>query len=216
MQQSKAISKEIVPSGLPPGNYPVMEHFYTIQGEGMHTGKAAYFIRLAGCDVGCVWCDVKESWEADKHPIMSVDELVKSCKKHGASNVVITGGEPTMHPLADLTAALREHGMQVWLETSGAHPISGNFDWICLSPKKYKAPLPENLKLANELKVVIFHPSDFEWAEKYAQMVVSGTKLFLQPEYSRFNKIVPLMVDYIKSHPEWQFSLQMHKVINVP
>lgn len=205
-----------VASQVPDIHYPVMEDFYTIQGEGNHTGKAAYFIRLAGCDVGCVWCDVKESWHAEGHALKSIDELMENCKKHQAKNVVITGGEPTMYQLLPLTNALHKQGMKVWLETSGAHPITGTFDWICLSPKKYKAPLTENLLLADELKVVIFHPSDFEWAEQYARQVNPQAKLFLQPEHSRFDKMVPLMVDYIKQHPQWQFSLQMHKVINVP
>lgn len=216
MIQPQAMSKEAATSGILLNQYPVMEHFYTIQGEGSHTGKAAYFIRLAGCDVGCVWCDVKESWDAEKHSVQTIDELVEVCKNHDAKNVVITGGEPTLYPLQNLTNALHQQNMQVWLETSGAHPITGNFDWICLSPKKFKAPLAENLYLADELKVVIFHPSDFEWAEQYAQLVKPETKLFLQPEYSRFDKMAPMIVDYVKTHPQWQFSLQMHKVINVP
>lgn len=214
--QTQDMSKQTALSDLSLNQYPVMEHFYTIQGEGSHTGKAAYFIRLAGCDVGCVWCDVKESWVAEKHSVKTIDELVKACISHGAKHVVITGGEPTMYPLQNLTDALHQQNMQVWLETSGAHPITGNFDWICLSPKKFKAPLVQNLSLADELKVVIFHPSDFEWAEQYAQLVKPETKLFLQPEYSRFDKMAPMIVDYVKTHPQWQFSLQMHKVINVP
>ena len=214
--QTQDMSKQTALSDLPLNQYPVMEHFYTIQGEGSHTGKAAYFIRLAGCDVGCVWCDVKESWDAEKHSVKTIDELVKACISHGAKNVVITGGEPTMYPLQNLTDALHQQNMQVWLETSGAHPITGNFDWICLSPKKFKAPLVQNLSLADELKVVIFHPSDFEWAEQYAQLVKPETKLFLQPEYSRFDKMAPMIVDYVKTHPQWQFSLQRLKVINVP
>ena len=147
---------------------PVMEHFYTIQGEGFHQGRAAYFIRLGGCDVGCVWCDVKDSWDAGKHPEMTVDSLKLSVKNTPAKLVVITGGEPLMHNLDALTAALKAAGLQTNIETSGAHPLSGSWDWICLSPKKFKAPLPEILPCANELKVVIFNKSDFEWAEQYA------------------------------------------------
>lgn len=195
---------------------PVMEHFYTIQGEGYHQGKAAYFIRLGGCDVGCVWCDVKDSWDAAKHPQLKIDELIADISKTPAQLVVITGGEPLMHNLDAWTAALKTAGLQTNIETSGAHPLSGDWDWICLSPKKFKAPLPGILPAANELKVVIFHPSDFEWAEKYAALVSPACKLYLQPEWDKAEQMTPLIVDYIKAHPRWELSLQLHKYINVP
>jgi organic radical activating enzyme len=195
---------------------PVMEHFYTLQGEGMHQGKAAYFIRLAGCDVGCVWCDVKESWDAGKHPLLSIESLVKEVKATPAKIVVITGGEPLMHNLNLLTTELQNAGLRTNIETSGSHPLTGKWDWICLSPKKFKAPLPEIPPHANELKVVIFNKSDFEWAEEFAGKVSPACKLYLQPEWDKANQVTPLIVDYIKANPKWQLSLQIHKYINVP
>ena len=195
---------------------PVMEKFYTLQGEGFHQGKAAYFIRLGGCDVGCVWCDVKESWDADKHPKESIKNLVSTVKSTAAKIVVITGGEPLIHSLDELTSALQQEGLACHLETSGAHPFSGNWDWVCLSPKKFKAPLPESLQKANELKVVVYHPSDLAWAEQYAAAVNPECKLYLQPEWSKASTITPLLVDYIKENPQWELSLQLHKYINVP
>ncbi len=195
---------------------PVMEQFYTIQGEGYHQGKAAYFIRLGGCDVGCVWCDVKESWEADRHPLQPVDELVAAVKQAGARLVVITGGEPLLHQLDALTSALQAQGLQTNIETSGSSPLSGHWDWICLSPKKFKAPLPEVLARANELKVIVYNKSDFAWGEKYAAQVPAGCKLYLQPEWSKAADMTPLIIDYVKAHPQWELSLQIHKYINVP
>ena len=195
---------------------PVMEHFYTLQGEGFHQGKAAYFIRLGGCDVGCVWCDVKESWDADKHPKYSIENLVAEVKKTPTEIVVITGGEPLMHNLDALTAAMQAAGLQTNIETSGSHPLSGSWDWICLSPKKFKAPLDSVVPHANELKVVVFNKSDFDWAEKYAAQVSPGCKLFLQPEWDKAAQITPLIIEYIKAHPKWELSLQIHKYINVP
>ncbi|HRN91664.1 MAG TPA: 7-carboxy-7-deazaguanine synthase QueE [Ferruginibacter sp.] len=195
---------------------PVMEQFYTLQGEGMHQGRAAYFIRLGGCDVGCVWCDVKESWDASKHPMVSVESLVQEVKKSGAPLAVITGGEPLMHNLDVLTDQLQAAGIATHIETSGAHPLSGQWNWICVSPKKFKAPLPEVLRAANELKVVIYHPTDFEWAEQHAASVSPDCKKYLQPEWSKRDKVTPLMVEYIKQHPEWTLCLQIHKYINVP
>jgi 7-carboxy-7-deazaguanine synthase len=195
---------------------PVMEHFYTLQGEGFHQGRAAYFIRLGGCDVGCVWCDVKDSWDADKHPKYSIEQLVTEVKKTATQLVVITGGEPLMHQLDALTAALKAAGLQTNIETSGAHPLSGHWDWICLSPKKFKEPLPGILPHANELKVVIFNKSDFEWAETYAAQVSPSCKLYLQPEWDKAALVTPLIIDYIKAHPQWELSLQVHKYINVP
>jgi organic radical activating enzyme len=195
---------------------PVMEHFYTLQGEGFHQGRAAYFIRLGGCDVGCVWCDVKDSWDADKHPRYSIDQLVAEVKSTPTQLVVITGGEPLMHNLDALTAALQAAGLQTNIETSGAHPLSGEWDWICLSPKKFKEPLPGILPHANELKVVIFNKTDFDWAEKYAAQVSPSCKLYLQPEWDKAAQVTPLIIDYIKAHPQWELSLQVHKYINVP
>ena len=195
---------------------PVMEHFYTLQGEGFHQGRAAYFIRLGGCDVGCVWCDVKDSWEADKHPKYTIDQLVAEVKKTPTQLVVITGGEPLMHHLDALTSALQAAGLETNIETSGAHPLSGYWNWICLSPKKFKEPLPGILPHANELKVVIFNKSDFDWAEKYAAQVSPSCKLYLQPEWDKAAQVTPLIIDYIKAHPLWELSLQVHKYINVP
>ncbi|HRI25601.1 MAG TPA: 7-carboxy-7-deazaguanine synthase QueE [Ferruginibacter sp.] len=195
---------------------PVMEHFYTLQGEGYHQGKAAYFIRLGGCDVGCVWCDVKDSWDAAKHPLMTIEELLSAVSATAAKLVVITGGEPLMHNLDALTTALQAKGFETNIETSGAHPLSGSWNWICLSPKKFKAPLPEILPHANELKVVVFNKSDFEWAEKYAALVSPSCKLYLQPEWDKAADVTPLIIAYIKQHPQWELSLQLHKYINVP
>jgi len=195
---------------------PLMEHFYTLQGEGFHQGKAAYFIRLGGCDVGCVWCDVKESWDASKHPQYLPTDIVAAVKKTPAQLVVITGGEPLMHKLDNLTNQLKEQGLATHLETSGAHPLSGNWDWICLSPKKFKAPLESVLAVSHELNVVIYHKSDLEWAEAHAKKVNRACKLYLQPEWSKREKITPLLLDYIKENPQWELSLQVHKYLNIP
>ncbi|HMK19256.1 MAG TPA: 7-carboxy-7-deazaguanine synthase QueE [Chitinophagaceae bacterium] len=195
---------------------PVMEDFYTLQGEGFHQGKAAYFIRLGGCDVGCVWCDVKDSWDAEKHPKLKIESLISKVKKTPAEIVVITGGEPLMHDLTELTKELQAAGLKTHIETSGAHLLSGSWDWICLSPKKFKAPLPVIVPLANELKIVVFNKSDFDWAEKYAALVSPSCKLFLQPEWDKAAEITPLIIEYIKAHPQWELSLQIHKYINVP
>jgi 7-carboxy-7-deazaguanine synthase len=195
---------------------PVMEHFYTIQGEGYHQGKAAYFIRLGGCDVGCVWCDVKESWDADKHPMYEVSNLMSEVRKSHAEIVVITGGEPLMHNLDQLTKELQEAGLQTNIETSGSSSLSGSWNWICLSPKKFKEPLPEVIEAADELKIIVFNRSDFAWAEKYASLVSPNCKLYLQPEWNKASEMTPLIVEYIKAHPQWELSLQIHKYINVP
>ncbi len=196
--------------------YPVMEAFYTLQGEGFHQGKAAYFIRLGGCDVGCVWCDVKDSWDGGKHPLVPVDTIVSKASENPGRLAVVTGGEPLMHNCAPLTDALHQAGFQTNIETSGSSPLSGTWDWICLSPKKFKAPLPGILPFANELKVVVFHRSDFDWAEKYASQVSPSCKLYLQPEWDKAASMTPLIIDYIKAHPKWELSIQMHKYINVP
>lgn len=196
-------------------SYPVMEHFYSIQGEGFFQGHASYFIRLGGCDVGCVWCDVKESWDATKHPRWPLDDLIETVQASPAKLVIITGGEPLMHDCMELTSALRENGMKVHLETSGAHPVSGTWDWICLSPKKFKPPNPEVLQLANELKIVVYHKSDFEWAEQFAAQVAPSCQLFLQPEWSKEREMTPHILNYIQSHPKWILSLQIHKYLGV-
>jgi 7-carboxy-7-deazaguanine synthase len=193
-----------------------MEMFYTLQGEGYHQGKAAYFIRLAGCDVGCVWCDVKESWDASKHPVFSIDEIVTSALVHPARLAIITGGEPLLYNLDALTTALKKVGFEINIETSGSSPMSGKWDWVCLSPKKFKAPLTESIQAASELKVVIFNTHDFEWAETYAKQVAPNCKLYLQPEWDKSNEITPLVIDYIKAHPKWELSAQLHKYIQVP
>ena len=193
-----------------------MEHFYTIQGEGFHQGRAAYFIRLGGCDVGCVWCDVKDSWDAEKHPLFEIDSLVAEVKNTPAKLVVITGGEPLLHNLTTLTQKLQEHGLETNIETSGSSPLSGSWNWICLSPKKFKAPLPEVLPLANELKIIVFNKSDFKWAEEFAAQVSAECRLYLQPEWSAAPAMTPVIVEYIKDNPKWELSLQIHKYINVP
>lgn len=195
---------------------PVMEHFYTLQGEGFHQGKAAYFIRLGGCNVGCVWCDVKESWDAEKHPKYEVGSLKSEVRKTPAEIVVITGGEPLMHNLDELTKELHEAKLKTHIETSGAYPFSGAWDWICLSPKKFKEPLSEIIPLANELKIVVFNKSDFDWAEKYAALVFPECKLYLQPEWDKAAEMTPQIIDYIKTNPQWELSLQLHKYIHVP
>jgi organic radical activating enzyme len=195
---------------------PLVEAFYTIQGEGYHQGRAAYFIRLGGCDVGCVWCDVKESWNASLHPVRTVDSIVEEALQYPSRLAVVTGGEPLMHDCRYLTALLHRHGYATHIETSGAYPVSGDWDWICLSPKKFKAPLPEILPLANELKVVIFNHSDFKWAEKFALQANPGCRLYLQPEWSKAGTVIPWLVEYIKEHPRWELSLQIHKYIHVP
>jgi organic radical activating enzyme len=195
---------------------PLMEHFCTLQGEGRFTGHATYFLRLGGCDVGCVWCDVKESWDSNKHPMVSVDAMVEWVVASGVKIAVITGGEPLMHDLTTLTTALKEKGIRTHVETSGAHPLSGVWDWICLSPKKFKAPLPEMIASANELKVVLYNKTDFDWAEKYAGLVSDNCLLYLQPEWSRSAQINPEIISYIKHHPQWILSLQTHKYIDIP
>jgi len=201
--------------------YPVMESFYTLQGEGAHQGRAAYFIRLGGCDVGCTWCDVKDSWDASKHPIYTVDEIIAKAESEinnpsDKKLAVITGGEPLLHQLDALTAALQAKGFETNMETSGSSPLSGHWNWICLSPKKFKQPLPEIVPLAHELKVVVFNKHDFKWAESFAKQVSPTCKLYLQPEWDKKELVTPLVIDYIKAHPQWQLSLQIHKYINVP
>ncbi len=197
-------------------NLPLMEAFLTLQGEGAHTGSSAYFLRIGGCDVGCHWCDVKESWNAALHPVTAVDRMVEDAVSSGAPTVVITGGEPLMWNMGPLTQKLREKGLNVHLETSGAYPLTGKWDWICLSPKKTKAPLVEWYRVAHELKVIVFNRNDFEWAESHRVAVRPEAALFLQPEWSKRETMIPQLVTYIESHPAWRLSLQTHKYIGLP
>ncbi len=196
--------------------YPVMEHFYTLQGEGKYTGNAAYFIRLGGCDVGCVWCDVKESWDADVHPKMSVSELIDTIATLPVKHIVITGGEPAMYDLNPLVNSLKENGYYVAIETSGAHPLQGQVDWYTFSPKKFKEPVEEAYSKASELKVVIYHKSDFDWALDHAQKVHSDCLLYIQPEWSKQERLLPDIIAFVKEHPNWKLSLQTHKYLNIP
>ena len=195
---------------------PVMERFYTIQGEGRYSGRAAYFIRLAGCDVGCVWCDVKESWDAEIHPLLTIEEIIEEIKSTPTEFVVITGGEPAMYDLTALVQKLHENNWEVAIETSGCYPLKGEIDWYCFSPKKFKAPCEEAYQKAAELKVVIFHKSDFEWAEKHAALVNDDCLLYLQPEWSKQEQLLPIIIEYVKSNPTWKVSLQTHKFMNIP
>jgi len=195
---------------------PLMEDFYTIQGEGFYQGSAAYFIRLGGCDVGCVWCDVKESWDASAHPLVSVTEMTRRAKDSGAEIVVITGGEPVMYDLMELTGTLKASGLRTHLETSGAYPITGTWDWICFSPKKFKLPHDSVLEKANELKVIVYNKTDFAWGEEFALKVNNECQLFLQPEWSKEKEVLPLIIEFVKANPRWQVSLQVHKYMNIP
>ena len=194
---------------------PLMEHFYTLQGEGFHTGRAAYFLRLGGCDVGCVWCDVKESWDANNHPKVDINTMLQYIKEAKAEMAVITGGEPLLHNLEELTQLLKSNNIETNIETSGSSPLSGSWDWICLSPKKFKEPLLEVIEKANELKIVVFNKSDFEWAEKYAALVPRNCQLYLQPEWSKIDSMIDGIISYIQQNPKWQLSLQLHKYIGV-
>lgn len=195
---------------------PLMEAFYTLQGEGFHSGTPAYFIRLAGCDVGCHWCDVKESWDANQHEIVSIESILSNAKKHESRFAVITGGEPVMYNLDSLCSKLRESDYYLALETSGAYPLSGVWNWICLSPKKRMAPKGEYYSKAHELKVVIYNQHDLKWAEEHAAKVNNNCHLYLQPEWSKTDEITPLLVEYIKSNPKWKLSIQSHKYISIP
>jgi 7-carboxy-7-deazaguanine synthase len=192
-----------------------MEAFRTVQGEGAHTGRPSFFMRIGGCDVGCHWCDVKESWDAQKHPLTSLNELLELPGSQD-SIVVITGGEPLMWDMGPLTAGLRARGFRVHLETSGAYPVTGSWDWVCLSPKKTKAPLAEWYALANELKVIIFNDDDFKWAASHAAQCSTQVELFVQPEWSRRDQNIPKIIDFLESNPNWRLGLQTHKYIGMP
>lgn len=196
--------------------YPVMEHFYTIQGEGVHAGKPAYFLRLAGCDVGCVWCDVKESWPTEGYATHSPTEICGWVEQTPAQLVVITGGEPAMYDCSSLVDALKEKGYRVHVETSAAYPLQGDYDWICISPKKFKQPVDAEMQRAHELKVIVFNDSDFQWAEQWAQTVNPGCALLLQAEWDKREKVMPKMIEYVKSNPQWRICIQTHKIIQVP
>ncbi|GAB3015746.1 7-carboxy-7-deazaguanine synthase QueE [Cyclobacterium sediminis] len=199
------------------GQYlPLMEAFYTIQGEGMFSGQPAYFIRLGGCDVGCVWCDVKDSWDVERWPKVAIEDIVAEAASYPTRLVVITGGEPLMHDLGPLTRLLKEKGFQINMETSGAHPFSGTIDWTCLSPKKFKQPLPEVYAHADELKVVVYNNSDFDFALKHASLVNEKCHLLLQPEWSKSEKMTSLIIDFVKENPAWRVSLQTHKYMEIP
>ncbi len=195
---------------------PLMEEFYTIQGEGYNTGKAAYFIRIGGCDVGCHWCDVKESWDAKIHPLTTSDTIIESVLQSKTPAVVVTGGEPLIYNLDHLTSVLKQQHIQTFIETSGAYPLSGFWDWICLSPKKTMLPKEEIYKAAHELKIIVFNKHDFKWAEEQAEKVSENCYLYLQPEWSKRNEITPFIVEYVKQNPRWMISLQTHKYIDIP
>lgn len=195
---------------------PLMEEFYTIQGEGFNTGKASYFIRIGGCDVGCHWCDVKESWDASIHPLTPTELIVEHVMDSKTPAVVVTGGEPLIYNLTYLTALLKKQHIKTYIETSGAYPLSGDWDWICLSPKKTMLPQQENYLAAHELKIIVFNKHDFVWAEEQANKVSEDCYLYLQPEWSKRHEITPLIVEYVKQHPRWMISLQTHKYIDIP
>jgi 7-carboxy-7-deazaguanine synthase len=197
-------------------HYPIVEHFYTLQGEGCYSGQAAYFIRLGGCDVGCVWCDTKESWDADAHKKYDIETITNWVIDADADMVVITGGEPLMHNLLPLTTSLSENNISVNIETSGSHKFSGEFDWVCLSPKKFKLPLQQVYEKADELKIIIFNNSDFEFAEQEAKKVGEDCLLYLQPEWDKRETVTPTIINYIKENAQWQLSLQIHKMIQIP
>ncbi len=195
---------------------PLMESFYTIQGEGYHTGKAAYFIRLGGCDIGCHWCDVKASWNPTIHPTVKIEDIIHKVLKHKADSVVVTGGEPLMYALDHLTKELKNIGMATFLETSGAYDLSGHWDWICLSPKRKAKVKPLFFEKANELKVIVQYPDDLGWAEENAVKFNPDGYLFLQAEWSKYDNIIPVIIDYVKQNPKWMVSLQSHKFMRIP
>jgi organic radical activating enzyme len=195
--------------------YPVMESFYSLQGEGIYAGVPAFFIRLAGCDVGCSWCDVKDSWSTAGYPKVKVEDLVQQATESGTEVVVITGGEPLLYDLTELTRAIQAAGLRTHLETSAAHPWSGSWDWVCLSPKRFKLPIPENYRFADELKMIIVNKQDYIWAKELAREVRPSCELLLQPEWSRSKKVTSGMIDFVQHHPQWRISLQTHKFLNI-
>ncbi len=194
---------------------PLIQEFYTIQGEGFHTGKAAYFIRIGGCDIGCSWCDTKVSWNADIHSLAETDDIIEKAYRSEAKSIVVTGGEPLSYDLDYLCKKAKEKNLETFIETSGAYPLSGKWDWVCLSPKKQKPPLPQNYKAANELKVIIFNDDDILWAENCSKKVSDNCLLYLQPEWSRREENTPRIIEYIKKHPKWNLSVQLHKYLRI-
>ncbi|MDA3910226.1 MAG: 7-carboxy-7-deazaguanine synthase QueE [Bacteroidales bacterium] len=199
-----------------PEKLPVLEEFYSVQGEGLNSGKASYFVRIGGCDLGCRWCDSKETWDWVPDEWISAEAIVQRVLKSGAKSVVVTGGEPLIYDFSEFTELCHQHGIKRYLETSGAHELSGDWDWICLSPKPQKQPLPVYYELANELKVIIFKPSDFEWAEETAKKVNPKCELLLQPEWSKFPETGQWAVDYVKANQQWRISVQTHKFLQIP
>jgi 7-carboxy-7-deazaguanine synthase len=195
--------------------FPVMEYFYSVQGEGKFAGTPAFFIRFGGCDVGCVWCDVKDSWDAEKHPKMTIEELLSEAQKHPTKTIILTGGEPAMYDLSELTTVFKKAGYQLHIETSGAYPLQGRFDWVTFSPKKFKAPIKQATELANELKVVVFNKSDFKWGESFQKEVPEDCLLYFQPEWDKREQMEPLIFTYILNNPLWKISLQTHKFLGV-
>lgn len=195
---------------------PIMEQFVTLQGEGFHTGKSAVFIRLAGCDVGCSWCDVKESWDENAHPLISVNDIVASVLKYPTDFVVITGGEPTLHDLSTLTKELKSHKKYIAIETAGTNPPPENIDWVCFSPKKFKKPVTEIYDKVNELKVVVNNKADLRWANNHKEKVNKNAMLYLQPEWSKSDEVLPIVLSFLQENPEWRLSLQTHKFLNIP
>ncbi len=207
------VQQQLLDSGE---HLPLMEEFYTIQGEGFNTGQAAYFIRLGGCDVGCHWCDVKESWDASLHPLTPIRDIVDKASSFPAKAVVITGGEPLLYNLEPLCSMLHEQGIRIFLETSGAYPVSGSFDWICVSPKKFKSPRKDMLAIADELKVIVFNKQDFDWAAEHTTFLKSNCLHYLQPEWSKASILMPEIVEFVKMNPQWKISLQTHKYMHIP
>lgn len=199
----------------PNTHLPVMERFYTVQGEGHFAGSPAFFIRLAGCDVGCVWCDVKESWDAEVHPLLSIEAMVEEVKVSGAPMVVVTGGEPTLYDLTALTNALKEIGVRTHIETSGTNELTGVWDWVTFSPKKFRAPVSSIYAQANELKVIVYHPSDLSWAEDHAKKIQSDCIMFLQAEWDKRDTMYPLIMGRLREEPKWRISVQTHKYLGV-
>lgn len=195
---------------------PIVEEFYSIQGEGYNTGKAAYFLRVGGCDVGCWWCDAKDSWNVIQFPLVNIDSVVDRVIISGAKSIVVTGGEPCLYNLNYLTKKLKQIGIETFLETSGSEPISGFWDWICISPKRNVPPLAQQLFMADEIKIIVFDKDDFSWAESFHSNVKKNCKLYLQPEWSRFKEITPFIVEYVKKNPQWEISLQSHKFMKIP
>jgi 7-carboxy-7-deazaguanine synthase len=195
---------------------PLVEDFYTIQGEGYHCGKAAYFIRLGGCDIGCSWCDAKFTWNRHLHPLVNADEIIRRALSYPARSVVVTGGEPSTYPLGYLCDKLKGNAVETYVETSGAYPLTGKWDWICLSPKRQSPPQADIYKKADELKVIVFDKSDIDWAENNAGLVRSQCRLYLQPEWSQYENIISTIVGYVKENPKWNISLQAHKFMHIP